>query len=184
MASLGLDLSPSSCLSSLLTGEEREGPVEAFPPQLDAFRDSHARCDGERWAATTKEPSYIARLSRAKTLYSTIRSEEVEQLLGHTFQEKSFLVQALTHASYSSNQLTESYERLEFLGDAVLDFLVTTHLFTVMGKVNPGKLTDARSALVNNNLLAGLVVDRGLHTFLLNFAPELHHKVGVDRTPL
>ena len=72
-------------------------------------------------------------------------TERVEEILGYKFKERSFLlqvsfhygvfgnppaVQALTHASYSSNQLTESYERLEFLGDAVLDYLVTAYIFT------------------------------------------------------
>ena len=72
-------------------------------------------------------------------------TERVEEILGYKFRERSFLlqvslhygvfgnsatVQALTHASYSSNQLTESYERLEFLGDAVLDYLVTACIFT------------------------------------------------------
>ena len=55
---------------------------------------------------------------------------KVEQILGYSFKEKSFLLQALTHASYTSNELTESYERLEFLGDAVLDYLVTAHIFS------------------------------------------------------
>ena len=43
--------------------------------------------------------------------------------------------------------------------------------------MDPGKMTDARSALVNNNLLAGLVVDAGLDPFLLHWAPQLGHKV-------
>ena len=57
-------------------------------------------------------------------------AERVEEILGYSFKEKSFLLQALTHASYTCNELTESYERLEFLGDAVLDYLVTAHLFS------------------------------------------------------
>ena len=103
---------------------------------------------------------------------------KVEQILGYSFKEKSFLLQALTHASYTSNELTESYERLEFLGDAVLDYLVTAHIFSSSREVSkPGQMTDCRSALVNNNLLAALVVNANLHPFLLHHSPELMQKV-------
>lgn len=68
---------------------------------------------------------------RSERLYSAkMGAERVEEILGYSFKEKSFLLQALTHASYTCNELTESYERLEFLGDAVLDYLVTAHLFS------------------------------------------------------
>ena len=106
-------------------------------------------------------------------------ADKVEEILGYSFKERSFLLQALTHASYTRNDLTESYERLEFLGDAVLDYLVTAHIFSSSREdAKPGQMTDSRSALVNNNLLAALVVNANLHPFLLHHSPELMQKVG------
>jgi len=45
---------------------------------------------------------------------------DLERRLGYKFRDRSFLLQAITHASYSSNRVTDCYQRLEFLGDAVL----------------------------------------------------------------
>ncbi|EEZ99277.1 dicer-2 isoform X1 [Tribolium castaneum] len=92
---------------------------------------------------------------------------EIEQRLGYTFTNRAFLLQALTHSSYSPNRITLSYERLEFLGDAVLDFLITCYIFEHCGHLEPGQVTDLRSSLVNNNTFASLVVRCGFHKFLL-----------------
>ena len=95
------------------------------------------------------------------------------------FREKSFLWEALTHCSYSPHQkLTNSYERLEFLGDAVIDFLVTCHLFSEHPNLNPGELTNLRSALVNNNTLARISVESRLYTHLLYNSPRMLSKIN------
>ena len=86
------------------------------------------------------------------------------------------LLQALTHASYTLNKITESCERLEFLGDAVLDYLVTIYLVTKNQNLTPGQITDMRSALVNNNNLADIAVRNGLHRHLLQQSPELFRR--------
>ena len=53
-------------------------------------------------------------------LYLSYGLESLERRLNYTFKNKSLLVEALTHASYSPNRVTNCYQRLEFLGDAVL----------------------------------------------------------------
>ncbi|XP_018331371.1 endoribonuclease Dicer [Agrilus planipennis] len=92
---------------------------------------------------------------------------KIEERLGYTFRNKGYLLQALTHSSYTPNRVTNCYQRLEFLGDAILDFLITCHIYETCGKLNPGELTDLRSALVNNITFAGIAVRLGLHKFLL-----------------
>ena len=80
--------------------------------------------------------------------------------------------------SYGDNRLTGSYERLEYIGDAVLDYLVTVYVYGQAGQdVGPGRITDIRSALVNNNMFASVLVDNNLHTFILMQSPILQHKV-------
>ena len=81
----------------------------------------------------------------------------VESILGYTFRRKSVAVEALTHASYQSDLETISYERMEFLGDAVLDMLVTDYLYRAPGKnYSPGKIHLIKTAVVNSHFLAML----------------------------
>lgn len=92
--------------------------------------------------------------------------EEIQKKSGHEFKNRELLRVALTHASYASESPEphcQWNERLEFLGDAVLQVLISTRLYNEMPDVQEGELTRARSLLVdepanarNANLL-GLV---------------------------
>ncbi|RXG55161.1 Endoribonuclease Dcr-1, partial [Armadillidium vulgare] len=88
---------------------------------------------------------------------------EFEKKIDYFFRDRSYLLQAFTHASYYRNKLTDCYQRLEFLGDAVLDYLITRHLFEDKRQHSPGSLTDLRSALVNNTIFACLAVKFEFH---------------------
>ncbi|XP_011494459.1 PREDICTED: endoribonuclease Dicer [Ceratosolen solmsi marchali] len=97
----------------------------------------------------------------------------IEKRVGYKFKNRAFLLQAFTHSSYIMNRITFSYQRLEFLGDAVLDFLLTSYIYESCGNLSPGDLTDLRSALVNNVTFACLAVRYSLHTAILVQSPEL-----------
>jgi ribonuclease III len=81
----------------------------------------------------------------------------LEQLLGIAFDDKSLLLRALTHRSYINenpgDSLTDN-ERLEFLGDALLDFLVAEHLYHRYPELHEGDMTSLRSAVVQERTLA------------------------------
>lgn len=100
--------------------------------------------------------------------------DEFEESLGYRFRDRSYLLQAMTHASYTPNRLTDCYQRLEFLGDAVLDYLITRHLYEDPRQHSPGALTDLRSALVNNTIFASLAVRHGFHKFFRHLSPGLN----------
>ncbi|KAK4871507.1 hypothetical protein RN001_015631 [Aquatica leii] len=100
-----------------------------------------------------------------------------EDNIGYHFNDRAYLLQALTHASYSPNALTDCYQRLEFLGDAVLDYLITRHLYEDPRMHSPGALTDLRSALVNNTIFASLAVRHGFHRYFRHLSPALHEVV-------
>ncbi|XP_014235184.1 endoribonuclease Dcr-1 [Trichogramma pretiosum] len=97
----------------------------------------------------------------------------LEQKIGYKFNDRSYLLQAFTHASYYRNHLTDCYQRLEFLGDAILDYLITRHLYQDKRCHSPGALTDLRSALVNNTIFASLAVRCGFHKYFRHLSPGL-----------
>jgi ribonuclease-3 len=96
------------------------------------------------------------------------RHRELEVLaesIGYSFRDPSRLQRALCHAS-TGNDGKESYERLEFLGDAILGFLVAERLFHHQPEIPEGELTDLRSRLVAREPLAKLSRDLDLGRFI------------------
>src|SRR5438876_199255 len=123
--------------------------------------------------ARTMRPS--ARLAKTKSKRAKKKKKMndisvLEQKIGVTFNNKDLLKQALTHRSYlneNPNWPLDHNERLEFLGDAVLELAVTEHLYAKYP--NPeGELTNWRAALVNANILSDIARTFGLndHIFL------------------
>ncbi|MCD6417403.1 ribonuclease III [bacterium] len=84
------------------------------------------------------------------------RMNEIEKILGYKFKNLSLLERALTHSSVAENHL-QSYQRLEFLGDALLDFIVGEWLFLTRTEATEGELTELRRILVNTEALAKIM---------------------------
>ncbi|KAK8987614.1 hypothetical protein V6N11_027360 [Hibiscus sabdariffa] len=101
----------------------------------------------------------------------------LESLLNHSFQDSSLLVEALTHGSYMLPEIPGCYQRLEFLGDSVLDYLITLHFYNKYPGISPGLLTDLRSASVNNNCYALSAVKSELHKFILHGSQKLYKDI-------
>lgn len=95
---------------------------------------------------------------------------EFEKIIGFTFKDKALLKQAFTHRSYlnENRSLTLSHnERLEFLGDAVLELSVTRYLYDQFPTKPEGDLTALRSALVNAITLSEVATNIQVNDFLL-----------------
>ncbi|KAG2272796.1 hypothetical protein Bca52824_067351 [Brassica carinata] len=102
----------------------------------------------------------------------------MESLLNYKFKDKSLLVEALTHGSYMIPEIPRCYQRLEFLGDSVLDYLITKHLYGEYPNLSPGLLTDMRSASVNNECYAQVAVKSNLHKHVLHASHDLHKHIS------
>lgn len=96
--------------------------------------------------------------------------EKFEKKAGVVFKDKSLLKQAFTHRSYINENRTsglEHNERLEFLGDAVLELVITDYLYRRLGNSSEGELTSLRSALVNADSCSRVAQALGVNDHLL-----------------
>ncbi|KAI3524344.1 hypothetical protein L1887_02997 [Cichorium endivia] len=114
--------------------------------------------------------SHVADICASSSIFTNLSDQidipTLENLLGYQFQHKGLLLQAFLHPSYHNNY-GGCYQRLEFLGDAVLDYLITSYLYSVYPNLKPGQLTDLRSLSVNNNSFAGIAVNRSFYKYML-----------------
>lgn len=72
----------------------------------------------------------------------------VEESIGYTFKNKGLLWEALTHTSYANENNVHSNEKLEFLGDSILEFVSSKYLYVKFPKLNEGELTKLRATVV------------------------------------
>ncbi|MBQ8508136.1 MAG: ribonuclease III [Clostridia bacterium] len=92
--------------------------------------------------------------------------KELEARLGHRFENPRLLDTALTHPSFGGDHHVPHYQRLEFLGDAVLELAVSRYLFFELPEVDEGKLTRIRAALVREETLSRAAQRIGLGDFI------------------
>lgn len=91
--------------------------------------------------------------------------QKIEKIIGYEFKDKTLLKRAFTHSSVSSAS-TENYQSLEFLGDAIIDFIVAESLMEIHKDADEGKLTILRSEIVSKEPLAKVVENLELNKYL------------------
>ena len=74
--------------------------------------------------------------------------KELERKIGYTFTNKELLKKALTHTSYAYEHNVESNEKLEFLGDSILEFISSVYLFQNYSHLKEGEMTKVRATVV------------------------------------
>lgn len=116
----------------------------------------------------------------------TFPIEALSKALGVKVKKAALFQEAMTHRSYLNEHKRYPYphnERLEFLGDAVLELVVTEHLYAAFPDKPEGDLTALRAALVNSDMLASIGESLDIETFLLMSRGESKDK-GRARTYL
>ena len=85
--------------------------------------------------------------------------KQIEKEIKYTFKNYELLITALTHSSFANEANIESYERFEFLGDSILNFVVSEFLLQSYRHLNEGRLSKIRAFLVNQDAVASAVKD-------------------------
>ena len=114
-------------------------------------------------------------------MLSSSALSQIERKIGYTFRDKSLLSTCFTHSSYANRCGGESNERLEFLGDAVLGFLVAEQLYRRGG--SEGEMTSARIRLVSAKPLEQSVRAMGLEQYLLSAGTSRRARRGKRAFP-
>ena len=115
--------------------------------------------------------------------YDNGRLAEVENIIGYKFKDKSHLVTALTHKSFVNEKQignAESYEKYEFLGDAILEYISSEFLFEEYRELAEGELTKLRASLVCEFTLSKIVRALSLGGYIL-FSKGEKLTGGADR---
>lgn len=110
-------------------------------------------------------------LSDSTSIYNNVLSlDKLEERIGYRFQNQALLRQAVTHSSFTNEQRInkgQDYERLEFLGDSVLELVSSEFLFRTQSSLPEGELTKMRAAMVCEPALAFCAKDLELGRYIL-----------------
>jgi dsRNA-specific ribonuclease len=125
---------------------------------------------GQQWFSHSEATD---RLLSDVTPIGRLDLQLLERLVGHDFMHKSLLLEAVTHASSSSNPTVPSYERLEFLGDAILDLIIVPKIFAHNNRLRHWELARVHSALVAGDFLGYCCMSYGIGEETQNVVVEV-----------
>ncbi|KAE8352631.1 ATP-dependent helicase dcl1 [Aspergillus coremiiformis] len=162
--------------ASLLSG----GPDHRFDMAVKAVSavvDSanHKALCWKEYASSYMLPKYQ---TQSPDGYELDLCRKIEEKLGYRFKYPRLLHSAFTHPSYPSAWAkVPCYQRLEFLGDSLLDMVCVEDLFYRFTDKDPQWLTEHKMAMVSNKFLGALAVKLGLHTHLRHFSNPLQSQI-------
>lgn len=163
--------------------KEKKGILTRVRTRLDRYREQgRARRERleerlqrnipitRRGGGEGSKPAFSVLPGTARPPLSANDFHELERLTGYVIKHRAYFMQALTHRSYlqfAPDENLSSNERLEFLGDSVLNLIVAEYLYREFKSQPEGELTKLRSRLVSGVALVKHAMDIGLQNFLL-----------------
>lgn len=110
-----------------------------------------------------------------------MRLEKAEKSIGYTFHNKELLKKALTHTSYAYENKVESNEKLEFLGDSILEFISSQYIYSQYPKLKEGEMTKVRATVVCEKSLYKIAKLHSFSDFL--YLGKSEQKTGGSQRP-
>ncbi|KAF9961709.1 Dicer-like protein 1 [Mortierella alpina] len=168
-ASLGAAYLSGGVRNALKAAKALGIPFDEFD-EWDDFHGVHSAARAEKDNSSSSSEDHPATLSLTPT--QQMRINDIQKTLGYTFKDPRLFFEAMTHASHIRTDAT-CYQRLEFLGDAVLDFQVIRYYYSKYSDAPPGAITLIKDASVNNGILGAISIDWGLQKYLEHYSPTL-----------
>nr|ACZ26274.1 dicer-1-like protein [Mayetiola destructor] len=92
--------------------------------------------------------------------------EQIEKKLNYTFRDKSFMLQAFSHESFTANDICPNYDSLDFVGDGIINYLLCRHLFREAGgQFSANEIEFFTNTLKSNCCFATVSIRHGIHNF-------------------
>jgi len=107
-----------------------------------------------------------------------ISVEKINKLIGYKFENTRLLIESFTHKSISEN----NYERLEFLGDAVLQLIITKNLYTTYPDIDEGALSREKQSIVSKKIISKISLELKLIDFLIAKNLDLNSSLSLKNT--
>ena len=107
-----------------------------------------------------------------------MKFNEFEKKIGYSFKDKQLLKTALTHTSYAYENNVISNEKLEFLGDSILEFISSKYLYNKYSKLNEGEMTKVRATVVCEKSLYKIATMHNFSDFLYLGKSELSNTLS------
>ncbi|KAF9126572.1 Dicer-like protein 1 [Mortierella sp. GBA39] len=139
---------------------------------LEAKANKEAAWRGEEGLSSSSSTTLSLMTPAPLSMANMAAIQEVQKVLGYEFKDPSLFFEAMTHASHIRADAV-CYQRLEFLGDAVLDFQVIRYYYEKYYDAPPGAITLIKDASVNNGILGAISLKWGLQKFLNHYSPSL-----------
>ena len=98
----------------------------------------------------------------------------VERNIGYTFKDKKVLEQAFTHTSYANIKNVQSNEKLEFLGDSILEYITSEYIYNNYQNLKEGEMTKVRATVVCEDSLYEIALKHNFSDFLILGRSEQH----------
>ncbi len=144
-----------------------------------------------KWQSLATRRAFLFQRAPEVDLPATL--QPLEELLGYTFKKKALLVESMTHASYKGG--SGSLERLEFLGDAILDYIVVTAMYGQEVELSHIQMHHLRTSLVNADFLAFMCMEWSIEREIIDLefdnsvldqdgSPNIKEKVTKVSLPL
>ena len=93
---------------------------------------------------------------------------KIEESIGYKFKNKDLLINALTHTSYAYENNVASNEKLEFLGDSILEFVSSKYIYNKYTNLQEGEMTKVRATVVCEESLYKIAKSHGLWRFFIS----------------